>query len=80
SPEKLQLMVTEAKKAKIGSLQDKLRAAGKSLWPARKSLPTFYSWRHQMGSELKASGLDRQRIAYIMGHQATSSVDKYGNR
>ncbi|MFM5276678.1 site-specific integrase, partial [Aeromonas caviae] len=50
------------------------------LWPARKSLPTFYSWRHQMGSELKASGLDRQRIAYIMGHQATSSVDKYGNR
>ena len=30
SPEKLQLMVTEAKKAKIGSLQDRLRAAGKT--------------------------------------------------
>ncbi len=32
-----------------------------------------------MGSDLKASGLDRVQVAYIMGHQATSSVDVYGN-
>jgi len=76
----LKELVRRAQLADIGSMQDKLRTAGKKLWPRRKSTPTFYSWRHQLGSELKGSGLDRQRIAYVMGHQATASVDRYGNR
>ena len=63
----------------IGPIQDKLRAAGKKLWPQRKSVPSLYSWRHQLGSELKASGIDRRVIAYLMGHQSTASVDQYGN-
>lgn len=63
----------------IGPIQDKVRAAGKKLWPQRKSVPSLYSWRHQLGSELKASGLDRKIIAYLMGHQSTASVDQYGN-
>ena len=63
----------------IGPIQDKLRAAGKKLWPQRKSVPSLYSWRHQLGSELKASGMDRRVIAYLMGHQSTASVDRYGN-
>jgi len=33
-----------------------------------------------MGSELKASGLSRREVAYIMGHQATASADRYGDR
>jgi hypothetical protein len=33
-----------------------------------------------MGSVLKASGLDRKSIAYVMGHQSTKSVECYGNR
>ena len=65
---------------KFGPLQDRLRLACKTLWPRRTALPTFYSWRHQMGSELKASGMDRREVAYIMGHQATGSVDQYGDR
>lgn len=32
-----------------------------------------------MGSDLKASGLSRTEVAYIMGHQSTESVDRYGN-
>lgn len=79
-PRKLAELVRQAQLADIGSMQDKLRAAGKRLWPRRKSIPTFYSWRHQLGSELKASGLDRLHIAYLMGHQATASVDRYGNK
>lgn len=63
----------------IGPIQDKLRAAGKKIWPQRKSVPSLYSWRHQLGSELKASGMDRKIIAYLMGHQSTASVDQYGN-
>ncbi|WP_270831014.1 site-specific integrase [Aeromonas sp. QDB03] len=76
----LKYCVMQAQRVDVGVMQDRLRAAGKKLWPRRKSLPTFYSWRHQLGSELKGSGLDRQRIAYVMGHQATASVDRYGNR
>lgn len=79
-PRWLAAVVREAQLMNIGAMQDKLRFVGKKLWPRRKSLPTFYSWRHQLGSELKASGLDRLRIAYLMGHQATASVDRYGNR
>jgi hypothetical protein len=63
----------------IGPTQDKIRNAAKKLWPQRKSVPTLYSWRHQLGADLKASGLDRRSIAYVMGHQSTESVDRYGN-
>jgi hypothetical protein len=63
----------------IGPTQDRIRAAAKKLWPQRKALPSLYSFRHQMGSDLKASGLDRRAVAYLMGHQATESVNVYGN-
>jgi len=66
-------------RANIGAVQDRIRAAGKRLWPQRKSVPTLYSWRHQMGSDLKASGMDRKAVAYVMGHQSTESVNRYGN-
>lgn len=63
----------------VGPVQDRIRYAAKKLWPQRKSVPSLYSWRHQMGSDLKASGFNRSHIAYVMGHQATKSVDVYGN-
>lgn len=63
----------------IGPVQDKIRAAGKKLWPQRKSVPTLYSWRHQLGANLKASGMNRADVAYVMGHQATDSADRYGH-
>ncbi len=66
--------------AEIGPIQDRIRAAGKKLWPQRKVVPSLYTWRHQLGSDLKASGISRKEVAYLMGHQATSSVDRYGNR
>lgn len=72
--------VQHLQSANIGAIQDRIRAAGKRLWPQRKAVPSLYSWRHQLGSNLKASGLDRKEIAYLMGHQSTASVDRYGNR
>lgn len=66
-------------KGDIGPVQDRIRTAGKKLWPQRNAVPSLYSWRHQLGAELKASGLDRRQVAYLMGHQATESVDRYGN-
>lgn len=70
----------ETKAGKIACIQTRLRTLTKNLWPRRKALPTLYSFRHQMGSDLKASGRDRREIAYIMGHQCTQSVDAYGDR
>lgn len=62
-------------------IQDRVSVAGKSCFPKRKTIPSLYSWRHQMGANLKSGSgdFDRKAIAYIMGHQATSSVDRYGN-
>ena len=71
--------IAHMRDADLGKVKDRLRAAGKALWPQRKALPSMYSWRHQMGSDLKASGLSRVEVAYIMGHQSTESVDRYGN-
>ncbi len=72
--------VEHLKTANLGAVQDRLRAAGKKLWPQRTAVPSLYSWRHQLGSELKASGMDRREVAYLMGHQSTASVERYGNR
>lgn len=71
---------TSAKTLIIKRLQRRLQTATKSLWPRRKNHITFYSYRHQLGSDLKSSGLPLQMIAAIMGHQSTESVEKYGDK
>lgn len=58
--------------------QKRLLTVGKQLWPQRKSVPCLYSWRHQMGADLKASGKSRREIAAIMGHLSVESVSVYG--
>lgn len=77
---KLAACIGTLKGVDVGPLQDRLRRVCKALWPRRQAVPTLYTWRHQMGGDLKASGRSRQEVAYIMGHQATDSVDSYGNR
>lgn len=64
----------------VHRLQRRLDTVTKSTFPKRKSQITLYSYRHQKGSDLKASAMDRVSIAYLMGHQSTNSVDSYGNR
>ena len=58
--------------------QNRLNKIAKSLWPQRKKVPCLYSWRHQLGADLKASGKDRREIAAIMGHLSVESVSVYG--
>jgi integrase len=64
----------------IRKLQSRLQTLTKRLWPRRKAHPSLYTFRYALGSELKSSDLSRREIAYVMGHQATASVDKYGDR
>ena len=61
-------------------LQERLRTLTKKVFPRRKTHPTFYSFRHQLGSNLKGSGMNRSQVAYLMGHQSTESVEVYGDK
>ena len=61
------------------AIRDCLRKECRSLWPRRKKHPTLKSFRHQVGSILKASGESPESMAYIMGHQSTSSISVYGD-
>lgn len=65
---------------KVDELQNAFAYLVEKTFPARQSKPTIYSMRHQLGSNLKAMGVDRKTIAYLMGHRVTASVDSYGNR
>lgn len=62
------------------AIRDRLRLECRTLWPRRKRHPTLYSFRHQFGSNLKASGESAETLAYIMGHQSTASIEVYGDR
>jgi integrase len=62
------------------AIRDRLRKECRTLWPRRKQHPTLKSFRHQLGSNLKASGESNESLAYIMGHQSTVSINVYGDR
>jgi len=61
------------------SLQKALERATKKAWPRRKKQITFYSFRHQVASNLKSAGTDLKTRSYIMGHQSTTSISSYGD-
>ncbi|RLA43949.1 MAG: hypothetical protein DRR42_21065 [Gammaproteobacteria bacterium] len=60
-------------------LERRLSTLTHRIWPRRKCRPTFYSFRHQLASDLKRSGYSRELIAYIMGHRSTISATVYGS-
>jgi integrase len=62
------------------AIRDRLRKECRTLWPRRKQHPTLKSFRHQLGSNLKATGESDESLAYIMGHQSTESIHVYGDR
>lgn len=64
----------------IRYVQRRLDTLTQRVWPKRKVRPSLYSWRHQMGSDLKASGMNACEVAAVMGHRSIESVNVYGNR
>lgn len=79
------MAVSAQKLARVGPegvrrIQSRLDRLSRKLWPRRQARPSLYTFRHQMGAELKSMKLDRRAIAYIMGHQSTQSVEVYGDR
>lgn len=70
----------EIKKGRsIKQIQDRLYKHAKEAFP-REPRISLYSYRHQFGSNLKSDkSLSSKQVAYIMGHQATSSIEQYGH-
>lgn len=62
------------------AIRDRLRKECRALWPRRKQHPALKSFRHQLGSNLKASSESDKTIAYMTGHQSIESISVYGNR
>lgn len=65
---------------RMNKIQCRLKTLTKNTFPRRKHQITLKSFRHQKGSDLKASGMSRVEIAYLMGHMSTKSVEVYGSR
>jgi len=63
----------------IDSIRIALHQVATELFGRRK-VPSMYTLRHQFGSNLKASGMSAIEMAYVMGHQATDSISRYGDK
>ncbi|MBU2965237.1 hypothetical protein Q4508_19420 [Amphritea sp. 2_MG-2023] len=74
-----EMLINATCKDPIRYVQRRLDTLTKRLWPNRKVRPSLYTWRHQMGADLKASDMPREEISAIMGHQSINSVEVYGN-
>jgi len=61
-------------------VKNRLYTVVRKVFEERESYPSLYSYRHQLGSDLKASGMDRITVAAIMGHASVESVNAYGDR
>jgi integrase len=73
------LLILKNSSRSIGAIRDCFRKECRKLWPRRKRHPTLKSLRHQFSSNLKSSGADAREIAYMMGHQSTRSIERYGD-
>lgn len=74
-------LVKASKEAnKVSVVQARLKAAVHRLFPQRKMHISLYSYRHQLGADLKASKLPLTEIAAIMGHRSSVSCFVYGDR
>ncbi len=74
------LTVLTASSKTMDSMRISIYQAVKELFPRDKKTISMYTIRHQFGSNLKASSLSRVEMAYIMGHQSTESISRYGDK
>lgn len=63
----------------LDSIRMAIHEAAKEVFSRRKP-PSMYTLRHQFGANLKVSGMSRVEMAYVMGHQATDSIGRYGDK
>jgi integrase len=62
------------------NLTTAIRSAGRRAFPAYKHSITCYSFRHQLGADLKASGTNGDDISRMLGHASARTKAYYGVR
>jgi len=67
--------------AEMKKIADNVGTFMKRTFPKRATpnRPNLYSFRHQLASDLKAAKTPLKTMSYIMGHQVTQSIERYGN-
>lgn len=64
---------------KLENAVERFRATAKAVFPKRKMHPSLYTFRHQIGANLKSDkSMSQKEVAYVMGHQSAESVKVYG--
>lgn len=74
------LNLTKQSGKSMDAIRISIYEAVRKLFPEDKKSVSMYTMRHQFGANLKASGMTRVEMAYIMGHQSTESISRYGNK
>lgn len=79
----LQRALASAQSKPKGVIQSAMNRLSNKVFPRRKLKPSLKTFRHQLGSELKAmikaGEIDQKVAANMLGHQSADSMDKYGN-
>lgn len=73
------LKIFKSQQRSLDAIRMSIHGIATELFGKRKT-PSMYTIRHQFGANLKASGMSRIEMAYIMGHQATDSISRYGDK
>ncbi len=68
-----------ADKREMTNLKKRVSRRSHAIYLRRKNPPTLYSYRHQLGSDVKAGIGDRRKAAAIMGHASQKSIQAYGH-
>ncbi|WP_341304678.1 site-specific integrase [Pseudomonas sp. TMP25] len=73
------LTVFKSQSRSLDAIRMTIHSVAVGLFGKRK-VPSMYTLRHQFGANLKESGMSRIEMAYVMGHQATDSINRYGDK
>ena len=69
--------IPSIEKTELEALRKKLARVSETLFPGIPVI-SFYSYRHQLMSNLKEDGMSPEKIASIAGHQSTKTQQLYG--
>lgn len=75
------VLLSEMSDNELVALKRRVSRRSATLFPDLKKSPTLYSYRHELGRDLKAdTSIDPKIKSAIMGHRSQDSISVYGHR
>lgn len=59
------------------SMKNTIYRESRLCWPRRKGHVSLYTFRHQFSANLKATGLDKDSVAALMGHASNETAGRH---